>query len=164
LRSGEKAAQLTEPVLDVDRIVAGYSTVVDLMRELKAIGAHNVTQGRARGLTGRTRLAAMTRAFATSATAADIGSAAGPLLAWVALERFDAPTIGLMLGAACFVLIAPVAARLRAHNAGQNPSTASHRPWELVVSLEFQNEAVAVRFEKYLKSGSGRAFAKRHFS
>jgi predicted GIY-YIG superfamily endonuclease len=61
-------------------------------------------------------------------------------------------------------LTSDVAARLRAHNAGQNPSTVSHRPWELVVSLEFQNEAVAVRFEKYSKSGSGRAFAKRHFS
>jgi MFS family permease len=51
--------------------------------------------------------------FARYVTAADIGSAAGPLLAWVALERFDAPTIGLMLGAACFVFVAPVAARLR---------------------------------------------------
>jgi malonyl-CoA O-methyltransferase len=56
-------ARLAEPVLDVDRIVAGYSTVVDLMRELKAIGAHNVTQGRARGLTGRRRLEAMTHAY-----------------------------------------------------------------------------------------------------
>jgi len=36
-----------------------------LMRELKAIGAHNVTKGRARGLTGRSRLAAMTRAYET---------------------------------------------------------------------------------------------------
>jgi malonyl-CoA O-methyltransferase len=56
-------ARLAEPVLDVDRIVAGYSSVIELMRELKAIGAHNVTQGRARGLTGRTRLTAMTRAY-----------------------------------------------------------------------------------------------------
>jgi malonyl-CoA O-methyltransferase len=56
-------ARLAEPVLDVDRIVAGYPTVVDLMRELKAIGAHNVTQGRARGLTGRRRLEAMTHAY-----------------------------------------------------------------------------------------------------
>jgi len=56
-------AGLDEPVLDVDRIVAGYSDVLTLMRELKAIGAHNVTQGRARGLTGRRRLAAMTLAY-----------------------------------------------------------------------------------------------------
>jgi hypothetical protein len=29
--------------------------------------------------------------------------------------------------------------------------------------MEFSNERDAVVFEKYLKSGSGRAFAKRHF-
>ena len=58
-------AGLAEPVLDVDRIVTGYPDVMQLMRELKAIGAHNVTQGRARGLTGRQRLAAMTRAYET---------------------------------------------------------------------------------------------------
>lgn len=54
--------------------------------------------------------------------------------------------------------------RLIAHNAGQNPSTARARPWELVALIEFQREDVAARFERYLKSGSGRAFAKRHFS
>ena len=58
-------AQLGEPVLDVDRIVARYPDAITLMRELKAIGAHNVTQGRARGLTGRRRLEAMTRAYET---------------------------------------------------------------------------------------------------
>lgn len=63
LGSALMQAQLAEPVLDVDRIVAGYPDVTTLMRELKAIGAHNVTQGRARGLTGRRRLAAMTRAY-----------------------------------------------------------------------------------------------------
>jgi malonyl-CoA O-methyltransferase len=56
-------AGLSEPVLDVDRVVIGYPDVLTLMRELKAIGAHNVTQGRARGLTGRKRLAAMTQAY-----------------------------------------------------------------------------------------------------
>jgi malonyl-CoA O-methyltransferase len=56
-------AGLAEPVLDVDRIVVRYPDVLTLMRELKAIGAHNVTQGRARGLTGRGRLSAMTRAY-----------------------------------------------------------------------------------------------------
>jgi malonyl-CoA O-methyltransferase len=56
-------ASLGEPVLDVDRIVSGYRDVIELMRELKAIGAHNVTAGRARGLTGRQRLRAMTQAY-----------------------------------------------------------------------------------------------------
>jgi malonyl-CoA O-methyltransferase len=65
LGSALMQAQLAEPVLDVDRIVAKYPDVMTLMRELKAIGAHNVTQGRARGLTGRSRLAAMVRAYET---------------------------------------------------------------------------------------------------
>jgi len=56
-------AGLSEPVLDVDRTVIDYPDVLTLMRELKAIGAHNVTAGRARGLTGRKRLAAMTQAY-----------------------------------------------------------------------------------------------------
>ena len=53
--------------------------------------------------------------------------------------------------------------RLRWHNAGQNVDTARERPWSLVVSFTFTSEAVARKFEKYLKSGSGREFAKRHF-
>jgi malonyl-CoA O-methyltransferase len=56
-------AGFAEPVLDVDRIVAGYPDTMALMREIKAIGAHNVTQGRERGLTGRRRLAAMSQAY-----------------------------------------------------------------------------------------------------
>ncbi len=56
-----------------------------------------------------------------------------------------------------------VSGRLDWHNDGPSGHTVSHRPWSLVVSMEFQTEKDAVRFEKYLKSGSGRAFAKRHF-
>jgi putative endonuclease len=50
------------------------------------------------------------------------------------------------------------------HNAGSCRHTVSNRPWSVVVSMEFAREAVARRFAKYLKSGSGRAFAKRHFA
>jgi putative endonuclease len=53
--------------------------------------------------------------------------------------------------------------RLQWHNAGQNVDTARDRPWSLVVSFTFRNEAIARKFENYLKSGSGREFAKRHF-
>ena len=53
--------------------------------------------------------------------------------------------------------------RLDWHNHGPCGSTRKHRPWSIVVSLEFPNESAAARFEKYLKTGSGRAFAKRHF-
>jgi predicted GIY-YIG superfamily endonuclease len=53
-------------------------------------------------------------------------------------------------------------ARLVRRNAGQNPSTAADRPWAIAGYVAFRLEAKAVTFEKYLKSGSGRTFAKRH--
>ena len=53
--------------------------------------------------------------------------------------------------------------RLEEHNKGHSPHTANHRPWVLHVGMVFSTEEVAVRFEKFLKSRSGRAFAKRHF-
>ncbi|MFO1426913.1 MAG: malonyl-ACP O-methyltransferase BioC [Steroidobacteraceae bacterium] len=56
-------AGFSEPVLDVDRHVLGYADAPTLMRELKAIGAHNALQGRPRGLTGRARYAAVLRAY-----------------------------------------------------------------------------------------------------
>lgn len=52
--------------------------------------------------------------------------------------------------------------RLERHNFGRYGRVASN-PWSLVVSLEFPSEQQARRFETYLKGGSGRAFAKRHF-
>lgn len=55
-------------------------------------------------------------------------------------------------------------ARLAAHNAGQNRSTARWRPWDVDVCVEFRTEVLALRFETYLKSGSGHAFALRHFT
>ena len=56
-------AGLAEPVLDVERITLTYSDVMILMRELKAIGAHNVTAGRLGGLTGRHALKQMISAY-----------------------------------------------------------------------------------------------------
>lgn len=41
------------PVMDMEYITMTYDGVIGLMRDLKAIGAHNVTQGRRRGLTGK---------------------------------------------------------------------------------------------------------------
>lgn len=60
-------------------------------------------------------------------------------------------------------LTSNVQARLRAHNDGRSPHTASGAPWRVVVAIEFADETRAVAFEKYLKSGSGFAFSKRHF-
>jgi putative endonuclease len=53
--------------------------------------------------------------------------------------------------------------RLVWHNRGPSGHTLRFRPWRVIVSLEFPDEESAVRLEKYLKSGSGRAFTKRHF-
>ena len=55
-----------------------------------------------------------------------------------------------------------VVARLACHNSGGAPHTASGRPWHLDVVIEFADERRAIAFERYLKSGSGCAFAKRH--
>ena len=52
--------------------------------------------------------------------------------------------------------------RLAAHNAGKCRSTASGRPWMIDVVIQFDDEQRALEFERYLKSGSGCAFAKRH--
>jgi putative endonuclease len=56
-----------------------------------------------------------------------------------------------------------VTARLAVHNSGGSKYTSKLRPWDLVVALEFATQEGAVAFEKHLKTGSGRAFAKRHF-
>ena len=56
-------AGLMEPVLDVDRVEVGYPDALSLMRDLKAIGAHNVTAGRPRALAGRARLKRMQDAY-----------------------------------------------------------------------------------------------------
>jgi len=54
-------------------------------------------------------------------------------------------------------------ARLAKHNAGEVPHTSKYRPWRLRTYTAFDDEHRAAAFEKYLKSGSGRSFAKRHF-
>ena len=59
-------------------------------------------------------------------------------------------------------LSANVSNRLVAHNAGKNTHTAKYRPWSIDVVIEFPDERRAVAFERYLKSGSGVAFAKGH--
>nr|WP_283813410.1 GIY-YIG nuclease family protein [Bradyrhizobium sp. AUGA SZCCT0177] len=54
-------------------------------------------------------------------------------------------------------------ARLAKHNAGEVPHTSKYRPWRLRTYIAFDDEQRAIAFERYLKSGSGRAFAKKHF-
>ena len=53
--------------------------------------------------------------------------------------------------------------RLARHNAGESNYTAKNRPWKVKLYVAFETRESAVRFERYLKSGSGHAFANRHF-
>ena len=51
--------------------------------------------------------------------------------------------------------------RIRRHNKGDNTYTKPRRPIVLVTYLAFTNKYKAIAFEKYLKSGSGKAFAQK---
>jgi malonyl-CoA O-methyltransferase len=52
-----------DPVMDMEPFTLTYSNVRALMHDLKAIGAHNVTQDRPPGLTGKSRFAAVAAAY-----------------------------------------------------------------------------------------------------
>jgi putative endonuclease len=54
-------------------------------------------------------------------------------------------------------------ARLTEHNRGKCPYTAKHKPWKIETAIAFRSEVKARRFERYLKTGSGREFSRRHF-
>ena len=51
-------------------------------------------------------------------------------------------------------------ARFSKHNSGEITHTAKYRPWHVKTYVAFADEKQAFAFEKYLKSASGRAFAK----
>ena len=53
--------------------------------------------------------------------------------------------------------------RLSEHNAKKSPHTRKFAPWRDVLVIRFHDDSKAEAFEKYLKHGSGWAFAKRHF-
>lgn len=54
-----------------------------------------------------------------------------------------------------------VSARIAAHNAGQSQHTSKFKPWKLISCHWFACHETATAFERYLKSGSGRAFASK---
>jgi len=56
-------AGFSAPVLDVERFTLTYDDVKSVMRDLKSIGAHNATDGRARGLMGKTYFAKLTQSY-----------------------------------------------------------------------------------------------------
>ena len=51
--------------------------------------------------------------------------------------------------------------RLKIHNSGRVPHTAKFCPWRIKTAVAFTERERAVEFERYLKSASGRAFAKK---
>ena len=51
--------------------------------------------------------------------------------------------------------------RLDEHNSGKSPHTSKYTPWRLVTYLAFSDERTAASFERYIKSGSGHAFARK---
>jgi putative endonuclease len=53
--------------------------------------------------------------------------------------------------------------RLETHNSGGSVHTRLYKPWKLVVYVAFNTEEKALAFEKYIKIGSGYAFAKKRF-
>jgi len=53
--------------------------------------------------------------------------------------------------------------RLKKHNEGGCLHTVKYRPWRVQTAVAFRSRDKAVAFEKYLKTHSGRAFAKKHF-
>jgi putative endonuclease len=52
--------------------------------------------------------------------------------------------------------------RLAMHNRGKCQNTSPYRPWRVETVIAFSSEEKAHAFERYLKSGSGREFARRH--
>ena len=53
--------------------------------------------------------------------------------------------------------------RLKKHNSAGIPHTSKYRPWHVETAIRFRSRDKARAFEAYLKSGSGREFARRHF-
>ena len=58
---------------------------------------------------------------------------------------------------------ADLKSRLAKHNAGEVPHTSKFKPWKVEAYFAFETKEKAAAFEAYLKTGSGHAFAKRHF-
>ena len=56
-----------------------------------------------------------------------------------------------------------LAVRLKKHNEGGVSHTSKFRPWRFETVIRFTSREKARDFERYLKTGSGRAFARKHF-
>lgn len=52
--------------------------------------------------------------------------------------------------------------RLSEHNSGKSLHAKPWLPWEIEAHVAFKSKSKAQEFEKYLKSGSGHAFFRKH--
>ena len=82
-------------------------------------------------------------------------SEGGPVYYVYLIESLSAP------GERYVGLTADLKQRLREHNQGKSSHTAKFSPWKLISYIAFADRAKAETFERYLKSGSGHAFAKK---
>lgn len=57
------SGKLSDPVVDMEQITVTYEKAITLMRDLKAIGAHNMNPQRSHGLTSPRKLSAVTNAY-----------------------------------------------------------------------------------------------------
>jgi len=89
---------------------------------------------------------------------AKAGLATGNLLFYVYILRSESRPDQRYTG-----LTADLKARLTKHNNGDVPHTSKFVPWSLETYIAFTTNEQAAAFERYLKTGSGRAFSKRHF-
>lgn len=76
---------------------------------------------------------------------------------YVYLLRSQTSATETYIGATC-----DLQRRLAEHNARKCRHTSKYAPWTCVLALRFLDHSRADAFERYRKSGSGRAFAKRH--
>ena len=53
--------------------------------------------------------------------------------------------------------------RLAMHNAGHVPHTSKFAPWYIETAIAFRDKEKAFAYERYLKTGTGRAYAIKHF-
>ncbi len=53
--------------------------------------------------------------------------------------------------------------RLAMHNAGHVPHTSKFAPWYIETAIAFRDKEKAFAYERYLKTGAGRAYAIKHF-
>jgi malonyl-CoA O-methyltransferase len=87
--------RFADPVMDAEWMTVTYEAVDGLMRDLKLLGAHNATTGRARGMTGKGRLAAMRAAYERFRVDGRLPATYEVVYghAWVPLQRAEAPGV-----------------------------------------------------------------------